>query len=251
MRTGPYRRGRNEAPRVAKASPIGTTGDSASAAASHEVRRLELVDQVGQPDVGQRDDRVGDQPDQDHHPDRPSDTRRSWASLGSLTPAASAQALRRSSRSQSWSPMAWRVGRSTAAAAAPGQARRAPTRPAPPGRLVPAQPRARSPPGPLPGRRHVGVVGGHPGAPEVPKAAVPSGRTTIREASSRRCATPRACSRPRLAQMRSRSSSSTSPGPSARRGGRWPRSPAARPAPRPSRRPPPATPPPRPARPAG
>ena len=34
MRTGPYRRGRNEAPRVAKACTIGTTGDSANATAS-------------------------------------------------------------------------------------------------------------------------------------------------------------------------------------------------------------------------
>jgi hypothetical protein len=37
-----------------------------------EVRGLELVDQVGQPDVGHRgDDRVDDQPDQDHEADRP------------------------------------------------------------------------------------------------------------------------------------------------------------------------------------
>ena len=35
MRTGPYRRGRNEAPRVAKAFAIGITGDSAKATASH------------------------------------------------------------------------------------------------------------------------------------------------------------------------------------------------------------------------
>ena len=41
-----------------------------------------------------------------------------------------------------------------------------------------------------------------PAPPKSPKAGVPSGRTTIREASNRRCATPRAWSRPRLAQMR-------------------------------------------------
>ena len=72
MRTGPNRRGRNEAPRVPTACGTGITGDSANATASHpEIGRLELLDQVGQPDVGQRgDDRVGDQPDQHHQADR-------------------------------------------------------------------------------------------------------------------------------------------------------------------------------------
>jgi hypothetical protein len=35
MRTGPYRRGRNEAPRVAKACTVGITGESANAMTNH------------------------------------------------------------------------------------------------------------------------------------------------------------------------------------------------------------------------
>ena len=88
MRTGPYRRGRNEAPRVAKAFPIGTTGDSASATASH-VRSAALNSSIrlaSPTSASDGDDRVGDQPDQDHHPDRPQRHPPQLGELGRLDP---------------------------------------------------------------------------------------------------------------------------------------------------------------------
>ena len=88
MRTGPNRRGRNEAPRVAEGlRHRDHRRQRQRDGQPREVRGLELVDQVGEPDVGQRgDDRVGDQRDQDHHADRPERHPPELGELGKLDP---------------------------------------------------------------------------------------------------------------------------------------------------------------------
>ena len=156
------------------------------------IRRRELVDQVGQPDVGHRgDDRVGVQRDEEHHADRLE--RHPRAALGSSTPDLSARAFSRSSRSQSQAATACRVGRSNAAGCRSGRTRWRASLPSP----ARAAEAARSTPAASAVatricQRSAAMADSSAtvsAPPKSPNAGARSGRTTIRVASSRRCAT--------------------------------------------------------------
>ena len=107
---------------MATAFAIGITGDSVNATASHaRSAALNSSIRLASPTSATAEMIAkATNPIRITTPSDRSDTRRSWASLGSSTPAASAHAFLRSSRSQSCSPIACRVWRSTAAGCSSG-----------------------------------------------------------------------------------------------------------------------------------